>query len=247
MSNSNISQLIEASLLKRDLKLFKFKFFKNAIFTWKYFHLSEKKLHIIAWHLQNEEVKSIKFSKSSIIQLNSLNNKKIDIQKEIGNITKYNNTCKKCGGECCQGDYNHFTVLDYLIRKYSKSPVNKYGKIWKPPNIYSLLKNKLKSFFATQGLFKRFLERTNDLDVASRCPDLTEERCIFSPEDRPMRCIVWTCRAFRRKLQHDDFCKLAYDTKKLQIIGYEIFKLYKKKVPVFKTLFQYWICALFWI
>ena len=204
-------------------------------------------MHVLAWHIQNAEVKSIKFSKSSITQLNFLNDKRINIQKDIGNIIKNNKACKKCGGKCSQGDYNHFTVLDYLIRKYSQSPLNNYGKIWKPLNNYFSLKNNFKSFASTLGLFKRFLERnekTNDLDVASRCPNWTEERCIFSPEDRPIRCIVWTCRAFRKNLQHNDFSKLAYYTKKLQLIGYEIFKLYKKeKNALFlKALFQYWLC-----
>jgi hypothetical protein len=37
------------------------------------------------------------------------------------------------------------------------------------------------------------------------CADLTETGCRFPPEDRPIRCVLWTCFALRRDLSDEDF------------------------------------------
>ena len=221
-----------------------FESFKNAFYTWKYFHLPLRKLHILAWHLQNEEIESVKFTPASIKRLNFLNNKRINIQEEIGNISKDNDACKKCMGWCCIANYNFFGAIDFLARKYSNNPLKDYGEIWKPAYNYFVLRNHLKNFFSILGLWKSSSEEKSKLDKACRCTHLTEKGCIFSYVDRPIRCLAYTCRAFRESLQNDEFIKLAYLTKELQSVGYEIFELYKtEKTEVhLKILFQYWIC-----
>ena len=214
---------------------------KDAFYSWKYFHLPQRKLHILAWHLQNEEIKSAEFSPAVIRHLNALNNKRIKIQKEIGNISKYNNTCKRCKGNCCLGDYNHFNAIDFAVRKYSNNLLNDYGRISEQNKLldnYFALRNHLKYFFAILGLFEfTELSRSN-----TRCPNLTEKGCILSYKDRPIHCVVFTCRAFRESLRNDEFTKLACLSKELQSIAYEIFRLCKTHARYHKILFQYWMC-----
>jgi hypothetical protein len=230
--------------VQKEVQMAMLKFLKYGFYAWKYFHLPQRKLHILAWHFQSEEIKSVEFIPASIEYLNFLNNKRMNIQKEMGNISKDNDACKKCMGLCCSSiaPCGPFEAIDFLVRKYSNNPLEDYRRIPKLQSNYSLLINHLKYFFAILGLCK--LTEPLKLDKAYVCPFLTEKGCILSYEDRPITCLLYTCEAFRKSLPNDKFIKLAYLTKELQSIGYETFRLYKKgrTKDHLKILFQYWIC-----
>jgi len=62
--------------------------------------------------------------------LRKLNKNRIDIYKKAGESnSSISAVCEKCNGKCCQGPYDHFTAIDFWLRKYSSNPL-----VWCPIN-----------------------------------------------------------------------------------------------------------------
>jgi hypothetical protein len=188
----------------------------NVLKHWKYFqktdldflYLSYKKQYIVA-------------------ELTNLNERRKNIQKEILSISATNDTCKTCPTSCCRGNYNHFTIVDYMIRMFSDKPINEFAETQqKPPSPLKLIYEKIRrskstpiSPFPTQS--------PPDSLPTSGCPNLTPNGCAFSAEDRPIRCVLYTCRVFRHSLPESNLKKIGVLNEELISISKRVFQLFE--------------------
>ena len=215
---------------------------QDAYYGWKYFHLPQKRLHILAWYLQDQKKDAEARVPKIAENLNSLNNKRKVIQKEIGLISKNNYPCSECVGSCCLGAYNHFTAVDFIIRHYSSNPLKEYGLISRDSeflNNFSSLKNHLKYFLANHQSAKN-----KGISKSSVCSYLTKTGCALPFGDRPIHCVIFACKLFRDslELEQNKFKQLLYLLKEMELIEYAAFKLYKNDKLGFRVLLKYWTC-----
>ena len=181
----------------------------NIFRTWVLFHKPERRYHKLSFNLLTIES-----------QLNDLNEKRRIIQRKIIELSKDVEVCKICKGACCQGEYNHFTAIDYLLRMFSDNPIKGYGDLWKPKSINSLILDKIKRTSEAENGGNKKLE--------TGCPNLTLNGCNLEPEDRPIRCILWTCKDFREALPRNDLKEIGNLTKELYAISDRAIKLFQK-------------------
>jgi hypothetical protein len=180
----------------------------NIFQTWFLFHRSERHFHTISYRLLDLSSR-----------MNALNERRKSIQKEIIALGKSSEACLVCQGLCCRGEYNHFTAIDYLMRRFSDKPIEEYGTLWKPQPVLFLLMNK----------FKEVLSRSQSTSQtpSSKCPDLTLTGCTFKPEDRPIRCVLWTCKTYRNSLSANELILIGKLTRELASISSETIKIFK--------------------
>lgn len=193
----------------------------NIVNHWKYFqktdldflHLSYKKQHILP-------------------EMISLNQRRKIIQKEILSLSSTNDTCKNCPTSCCRGNYNHFTVVDYIIRMFSDNPIKEFAETQKkPPSLFTLIRERISKTKPDTILFNAIALPVVSQPIAgatSNCPNLTSTGCAFSPEDRPIRCVLYTCSIFRHSLPEKDIAKIGVLTEELSSISKNAFKLFAK-------------------
>ena len=141
--------------------------------------------------------------------LNSLNERRQSTQKKIIELGAHSDECRKCQGRCCKGAYNHFTAIDYLIRMFSDNPIDGYGDLWKPKPLLLMVKDKI---LLNNEILKK------SAAITTSCPDLTNTGCTFLAEDRPIRCVLWTCRSFRDSLSPSRLNKMGRLKRELIII-----------------------------
>ena len=145
-------------------------------------------------------------------------------------------------GKCCLGDRDLFTAIDFMARKYSDNPLVDFGIISKQnellSNYHALIKH-LGYFFATIHLSK-----LNELSKTDKkCSHLSEKGCNLFFEDRPIHCVIFTCKKFRASLPNKELVKLANITKEMQSIEYEVFKSYNVSFYLrFKAMMDCAIC-----
>ena len=187
----------------------------SSLFIFYHFHVSERRFHKMSYQLRGG-------TKS---KLNSLNEERKRLQRKISEIGMDSSVCCECGGLCCRGNYNHFTFIDYIMRQFSENPIKEYGEIWKPHSLFSIL---CKPVLSLLGGVKPALLETPE----TKCPELTSTGCRFSPEDRPIRCVLWTCRKFRNSLSSDDLKSLGKLTSQLSSLACSTKKSYDRKWPL---------------
>jgi hypothetical protein len=157
-------------------------------------------------------------------KIERLNTRRQQIQRSILEICSHTDVCQKCGGFCCNGDYNHFTLIDYLIRMFSDNPIPDYGVcLQKLRPIHLIIWGKITRFLFGIDEFDKI--RQSHQIVQKHCPDLASNGCRFLPEDRPIRCVMWTCPAFRKSLSDEDFHKFNQLTKELCSISKKVLRL----------------------
>jgi len=155
-------------------------------------------------------------------KLNNLNDNRRRLQKEIIALCEGTDVCLQCQGLCCRGNYNHFTTIDYWIRRFSDRPIDEYGSLPKQEPIAVLLWNRIVAFNAPQF---------NSNATNTKCPNLLPTGCDLQPEDRPIRCAIWTCRAFRDTLPASTMRKLKTLTQELVAISSEVAETFNKIKP----------------
>jgi hypothetical protein len=170
------------------------------------------------------DFKYLSYKKKTILpELLSLNERRKAIQKEILFLSSESDTCKNCPTSCCRGNYNHFTIVDYIIRMFSDKPIKEFGKNQlKPPSLYYMVYERIIKPRSVKTVSEPVSES------ALKCPNLTVNGCAFPAEDRPIRCVLYTCRAFRNSLSNKSFRKTAILTKELSTISASAFKVFTR-------------------
>ncbi len=146
-----------------------------------------------------------------------------EIQREMTRIYGRVGFCRTCGF-CCRGDYNHFTVIDYMLRFFSAKPIRDYGvNLPELQPMHRAALRRINGFL--QGIDEFESRRCSRRTSHSRCSDLTDRGCRFLPEDRPIRCVLWTCSALRRQLNDRELRKAFKLTKELCSICHQATRL----------------------
>jgi hypothetical protein len=145
--------------------------FKDGFYAWRAFHLTQRRLYIVSLFLQQEQERGeLNFDAKRLAALNS---KRMIIQREIASVSRKSNACSKCRGNCCSGDPNLFTAVDYVIRKYSDKPLISYGYI---PESHELLSN----YNALKKQLRYFL-KSSHLSEPSRASSLLNRLLYVNP------------------------------------------------------------------
>ena len=85
--------------------------FRDTILTLYFFHLPERQFHQVSYEIQEYNI-----NVNLPIKFNKLNNKRIEISNKIIEIGRRSRACADYGGRCCQGDYNQFQIIVYILR-----------------------------------------------------------------------------------------------------------------------------------
>ena len=191
----------------------------NILLHWKYFQKSDLDFLKLAYKKQHV-----------VADLRDLNERRRDIQREIIALSSTSDACKICPTSCCRGNYNHFTVVDHIIRMFSDNPVREFAEIQKkPPSLLDLAFEKMTKsrLSSNDSRALSFAPSPASASVAG-CPDCTPTGCAFMAEDRPIRCVIYTCRAFRRSFSGADIQKIGALTKELSLISAQAFIIFGK-------------------
>lgn len=161
---------------------------------------------------QNSLIAEGDVSIESRTKLVALDNKRRDIQSRIASISKtIGIICQSCGGICCFGSYNHFSAIDFWLRKYSSHPISNYGNEMHIPLYIQVLRDR----------FNLNIKKPTYIIPRNGCSHLNKEGCNISPEDRPIKCIAFTCRKFRENLSCIDRDAYADSILELYKITYD--------------------------
>ena len=171
------------------------------------FTLPGRRFHKIAYRLQDLPVR-----------LNLLNDRRKELQTEIVTICRSSDACRECGGLCCRGQYNHFTAIDFLVREFSDNPIREFGSIQKIESLIDLFRHRIVSALRRN---RRYVPK----DVNTRCPNLGANGCSLDPENRPIRCVIWTCGLFIDSLSGRDLSRLAALTNELTRISLDVARI----------------------
>lgn len=152
--------------------------------------------------------------------LQMLNQKRIQIHTEIGELNKrLIAICSECKESCCLGSYDHFSSVDFWMRKYSLNPCSGYGtEIYQPWYAY-LFRNR-------KGLYG--LPRNG-------CPELSREGCRLDVIDRPIRCVAYTCLKFRDAMRRDEKRSYAKLIGKIYLIANMTLRILEKEGAICKA------------
>jgi hypothetical protein len=152
-------------------------------------------------------------------ELRSLDERRKKIQKEILSLSSASEICRTCPVSCCRGNYNHFTVVDYVIRIASDKPIHEFAESTpKPPSLFELLAVKLK-FYKPPTIFPA-------AGHDRHCSYLTPSGCALSVEDRPIRCVIYTCQAYRNSFPEPVVKRMGILTQELLSISRQALSLF---------------------
>ena len=193
----------------------------NILKHWKYFQKTDLDFLNLAYKKQ-----------SIVSEIISLNERRKTIQKEILSLSSTNDTCKNCPTSCCRGNYNHFTIVDYIIRMFSDKPIKEFAETQqKPPSLFEIIRKKIRNpkpaTVLPQSISLPVVSQRISANT-SKCPNLTVNGCVFSPEERPIRCVLYTCSVFRHSLPEKDLEKMGVLTEELSSISKRVFMLFTK-------------------
>jgi len=183
-----------------------------SVFMW--FHRPERNFHKLSYSLEKLPIK-----------INELNNKREYLQKKISELSSISNLCELCQGKCCRGDYNHYTQVDLLIRMFSDKPIKETGSIWPPKSIPRIITDKFIEIVENKNKNVHFNAIT-PIETA-QCPNLKPDGCAHSAEDRPIRCILWTCQTMRDSLPEDKLKEVGLLTQELGNIPLQVMREYR--------------------
>lgn len=179
----------------------------NRLRSWFKFNMPERRFHQLSY----------RFADLAVL-LNSLDDRRRVLQRDISLLGNDTDECRVCPGRCCRGDYCHFTVIDYLIRMFSDRPVPGYGGIWKPDPLIDIVLGKGAPVSRAAG---------GPL-LDTKCPELGDTGCRLEAADRPIRCILWTCRAFRESLPPATLESMSKLTEELGSLSEQAIVLFSK-------------------
>jgi len=201
----------------------------NLFQTWTLFNYPNRKMGVISYDLQKilPRVKSFEEIRTSLI---AINKRRRIIQKELLPLSISANVCGNLCSWCCDtlADFNHYKSVDYVMRIFSEKPLSDYYQAPKPVGfiefIFKRVIAKMRSktsqaFGSTTKLRETDPEWWVDTEAinhpGTECPNLKEDGCEYSPEDRPIMCAVYTCPLLRASIKEDELCKIGVLTKEL--------------------------------
>ena len=154
--------------------------------------------------------------------LTALNQRKQRIQEDAASMHQsLSEVCRRCQGYCCMKSYDHFSALDYWMRKYSASPILGYGiEFFEPWYVY-IIRYRLS--------FKMFPKPHVE---NNGCTHLTPEGCNIDASERPIRCIAFTCGEFRKTADRKTKKEYARIIMELYTVCHDTFRILKKEAGV---------------
>jgi len=174
-----------------------------------------RRFHRLAWEVQGVKER-----------MQVLNGQRQRLQQEIVKICGRAEACQTCTGLCCRGGYDHFTLIDYLVRMYSDRPLADYGDaLPKQPPAYRIIPEKILESLRGRDEFDE--KRESRLSLQGGCPNLTATGCRLAAADRPIRCVLWTCMALRRSLSDEDFRELGTLVKELSATAENVLQAFR--------------------
>lgn len=181
----------------------------RRIHSWRLFQKPERNYHLLSYRLTD-----------TARRMNELNERRREIQRSLAEVAGDIPICATCGA-CCKGDYDHHTAVDFLVRSFSDSPLKGYGSIWRPKSLHTMVLDSLRppSNISGSGGRKAHLEHLEG------CPELGPKGCNIPVEDRPIRCVLWTCRAFRDALPDAKLHKIGQLNRELENISREVMRV----------------------
>jgi hypothetical protein len=213
-----------------------FRFLTDFFLAWRAFHLTQRRLYTVSYALQKAQAQNkLDFSPKN---LDALNRKRMFLQQEIARVSSKSKACCVCMGRCCSGDHNLFTAVDYNLRRCSNKPLTSYGFI---PKENELLSNMTSFRKQLRYLLKSSRLSDSTFNVKQRCAHLTEKGCSLAIQDRPIICLIFTCKEFRDGLSYNELIELANLTIEMQTIQNKLIDLLAGK-PRFMTLLKNAVC-----
>ncbi len=197
----------------------------NLIYDYWYFARRYAQLSKIFYLCQSILLPECIISESSVKTLVSLNERRQNIQKEIDKLNASLSTvCSDCKGSCCLGAYNHYTAIDYWLRKYSSPPLEAFGIEMFFPWYIHLLRERLGLHINSQSKVPR-----------NGCPYLSERGCKIEVYDRPIKCLAFTSRKLREAMSKEQRKQYKRLIEELYSISRSTFNILKKEAGIPKS------------
>lgn len=198
------------------------KIMNDAVFDYLNF---ARKFGQIKWMMflsQSLLMPECEISDTGKIALNSQNERRRNVQNHAADLhLSFTEICSRCEGYCCMKSYDHFSALDYWIRKYSSAPLEGYGiELFEPWYIY-ILRYRLNVPFYPKPYVS-----------SNGCKHLSQEGCNISSPERPIRCIAFTCDEFRKTADPETKAEYSNIIKDLYEISHDTFVLLKKEAGI---------------
>jgi hypothetical protein len=112
-------------------------------------------------------------------------------------------------------------VLEYWLRKYSEVPLENYGIELYEPSYISLLRNK----------FNISINPLNKIPEIG-CPNLSANGCSIQWEERPIKCIGFTCQNLRNAMSWETEAQHMEINDQLYNICMKTFDILKKEAGI---------------
>ena len=165
-------------------------------------------------------------SDKAINALGMLNDSRISIFKRISELNlELSVVCEKCCGECCLGFYEHFSSIDFWLRKLSPDPLENHGVEVLIPWYILLLQYRL-------GGLHIFRQSTFP---QTGCPHLGKHCCNLVISNRPIRCVAFMCNKVTQTMNKDKKHLYAKKIKELYFISLNVFNILKEEVGIPKV------------
>jgi hypothetical protein len=199
-----------------------------------YLHFSRKTAQF--YHLfnlcQSLLGKEHDLSESSMTAIELLNRRRIDVQKNMGELnSRLSHVCRECNDidtGCCKDAVEYyFTAIDFWLRRESSNPIAEYALL--PPHSCIYFVRRRVSQIKTKVKKDRDTTKT---DNGERCIHLTASGCKLHIHDRPVKCLISTCPKLRRAM--DPHTKREYRRSIMEMyhLSLELFDLMKKEACV---------------
>jgi len=196
---------------------------KNMIYHYFNFIRRYAQFNKIDILCQNILMIDFQLTTQSIEQLVELNKERCQIAMKIGEINKnVEIVCCKCSeNSCCLGNYNHSTIIDYWLRKFSDSPLEAFNIEMHSPFFVKLFRDRINLNIFSHPKVNR-----------SGCPQLSQNGCMLDIVHRPIKCLFYTCTTFRKSLNHEKLKLYKKYVNDLYIIFFKAFCIIKKEASL---------------
>ncbi len=167
--------------------------------------------------------KECELTEKSQNSLAELNEQRREVQEKCGsyNDDALYKTCVECQGACCQMVYDHFTAIDFWLRRYSSEPIEDFGNEILKPWYLRLIRERFE--------WNNICPEPEAEVFRTGCPELGDKGCLLPIQDRPIRCVPYTCRAFRNRMKREQKESYAEMIRELHRISYAAFNILKKE------------------
>jgi len=163
--------------------------------------------------------------------------------------------CGECKGRCCHvkgKNTSYFYAIDFWLRYYTTSPIQNQNedhmdhpaKVW-PRQLFHL---GLRLIRNTMGWIHDLSSPTGRIDRRERMPRrsmsqrfptipdasipcmyLSDTGCTLEPPQRPIACIVYTCKALRQALDNQALERMIGNVRGLKRIHGEVLRLLRRE------------------